>query len=146
MYNCFVLEQKHKVVKKHASIAFNLTGFEETVLRDILNDQMHSLRTPCVFRTDLFLEDEHPCVDEELKLQIQVLFPGVQVNKVAWGFVAYKSGARSSKGDFVFVQEDDQTVVAKILFHFKLQPVPTGTSGLFWEFWHRYRENTNHRT
>ena len=76
LLNCFACERKHRQVVRHGDLICNLAKYEDSVYRELLCDQLHSLQQPLKPEVDLVNHSKAPAALKKFLLDLGLVQPG----------------------------------------------------------------------
>lgn len=108
--NCWCLERKHKIVKKHTRDHRNTKGIERALAENIVIDHMHHWREEFLL---VGFKNPHQPNASTLKTLME-LYPHAAQIQVSYMYLS-QNGQQFHKGDFVFTTQGD----GQIWYHFQ---------------------------
>ena len=126
LVSLFVLERKHKWVKRYVQSRKRLTGFSKGIIEHITLDHLRALASP-LLRAGL--EDMADATDE-IAQRIRVIWPNANVIKCAR--VAVIACKTFTAGDVVFVSYGGALALAEVWFHIQMDGGPPFSAVSLW--------------
>ena len=102
--SCFAMERKHRYVVRFGAPVTKLKHYEESVLRELLADELHHLSQPDVFRLGVYLLRPTPVTKRLHKVVTSVFGPAVPMANCQCSATCHLNRAVASKGDRVLIE------------------------------------------
>ena len=125
---CFVLERKHRLLKRFATAVRNTHDFGASIYREVLNHELYQLQDPDVFRTGVFLKQPRHPTKKILTWISLLLDRDLTMEEVLVSNVAHVDpDGYCSKGDVCLLKPDahEATIgpwsACKVVFHCEIE-------------------------
>ena len=120
----FPLERKNKAYKGFADVQCQQNDFERSIELQLLNQHIRELNTPQALATGTFFTGAAQVVSAALR-------DAVGADHIEASRTCSHNGCASSIGDVVFLKGSEETVVAKLLLHMRIEPKPAWAASSF---------------
>ena len=100
---CFAMERKHRFVVRLGAQVTKLKSYEETVLRELLAEELYHLQQTGVFRSGIYL-DQPRALTKRLRNVVSSVFGPLPPNSCHSSATCHLARSVASKGDVVLFE------------------------------------------